>query len=489
MNETPVRGKWRGLSVLALAQLMITLDGTIVTIALPSTQTALGMSDVDRAWVITAYALTLGSGLLLGGRVADRYGRRRTLVIGLIGFAIASGLGGAAAGGGMLIAARAAQGVFAAILSPSTLSLLVTVYTGVCDRARALGVFSAVTGGGAGAGLLLGGVLTEYLDWRWCLYVNVPIALCAVLGALRYLPDPPGHRETAIDLPGAVLACAGFAALTYAFAEGTPKGWGSWEVLVIAAAAVGLLAAFVILQARSRNPLLPLRIVTERNRAGSFLALGLTTFATFGISLFATFQLQDIMHYSPLMTGVAILPMVATVFIASSQVASRLMPRLSPRALLVPGIVLTGAAMLVLTRLTPTTSYAAGLLPAQILLGLGMALITAPATGGVMSSVHPRDTGLVSAVMGTSRQLGGAIGAALANAVATAATSAYLVSSHDSVAARVHGYAVASAWGAGIVILGALVVAVLANAGPPRAGSVVEPRSPAQDTTAVDRTT
>lgn len=296
-GEDPRR--WWGLVVIALAQLMVVLDATIVNIALPSAQRDLGMSDGNRQWVITAYTLAFGGLLLLGGRVADLVGRKRTFVIGLVGFAAASALGGAATGSGMLFAARALQGVFAALLAPSALSLLTTTFTDPKERGKAFGIYGALAGSGSAIGFIVGGLLTEYLNWRWCLYVNVPIAVAAVIGALVLLHDRPGHAGARLDVPGVLLGCGGLVAIVYGFSEAQPRGWSDALVLTLLVGGVVLLAAFVWWQSRTPMPLLPLHIVKDRNRAGCFLTMGLAVIGMFGLFLFMTYYLQVVLAYSP----------------------------------------------------------------------------------------------------------------------------------------------------------------------------------------------
>ncbi|MCE3030882.1 MFS transporter, partial [Streptomyces sp. CMSTAAHL-2] len=299
--------RWWGLVVIALAQLMVVLDATIVNIALPSAQRALHMSDGNRQWVITAYTLAFGGLLLLGGRIADLVGRKRTFVIGLVGFALASALGGAATGSGMLFGARALQGVFAAVLAPSALSLLTTMFTDPRERGKAFGVYSALAGSGSAIGLIVGGVLTEYLTWRWCLYVNVPIAALAVFGAFTLLHDRPGHRDVRLDVPGVLLGCGGLVAIVYGFGEAQPRGWSDPLVLALLAAGVLLLVAFVWWQARAPSPLLPLRILRSRDRAGCLLTMTFAVIGMFGLFLFMTYYLQVVLGYSPVRTGLAFL--------------------------------------------------------------------------------------------------------------------------------------------------------------------------------------
>lgn len=462
--------RWWGLAVIALAQLMIVLDTTIVTIALPTAQQDLGMSDANRQWVVTAYTLAFGGLLLLGGRIADRMGRKNTLVAGVLGFAVASGLGGMAASGWMLLAARAGQGVFAALLAPSTLALLMAVFPGPAERARAIGLYTGVLTAGGGLGLVGGGLITSYLDWRWCMYVNIPIALVAVLGAIAALPDPPGRKDARIDVLGALTGCGGIAALVYGFSEAGEHGWHTPRFSLSVALAAALLLVFGILQARLRTPLLPLRILTDRNRGAALGTVALATLGLFGVFLFLTYQLQSVMGYSAVRTGIALLPLAAMNVTASTQLSSRLLPKLPPRLLIVPGLLSAASSLALLTQLTPHSSYTAVILPAELLLGLGIGTLFAPAVATATSGVEAHDAGIASATVNTAQQTGASIGTALLNTIAANATSAYLADhrgAHALQDAAVHGYAVAATWALGIM-LGTAVLAALCITADPR---------------------
>ncbi|MFI6347796.1 MFS transporter [Streptomyces sp. NPDC050560] len=470
------RYRWWGLVVIALAQLMVVLDATIVNIALPSAQRYLHMSDANRQWVITAYTLAFGGLLLLGGRIADYVGRKRTFVIGLIGFAAASGIGGAAESSGMLFGARALQGLFAAVLAPSALSLLTTTFTDPRERGKAFGIYGAIAGGGAAIGLMAGGLLTEYLSWRWCLYVNIPIAVIAVIGAVLLLHDRPGHQEARLDVPGVVLGCGGLVAIVYGFSEAQPRGWDDSLVLGMLCGGVALLVVFVWWQRRARYPLLPLHIVRERNRAGSFLTMGLATIGMFGLFLFMTYYLQTILGYSPLKTGAAFLPMAAAIVIGSTQISARLLPHTAPRNLMVPGMLLAAGGLLILTQLTVEAEYATHVLPAELLLGLGMGLTFMPVMATATQGVAVHDSGVTSATVNTAQQVGGSIGTALLNTIATSAAARYVAGHQVNprnprpviAAGAVHGYSVAIWWAVVIMLLGALVAGLFVTGKPPK---------------------
>ncbi|MET7600628.1 MFS transporter [Streptomyces sp. NPDC005481] len=462
--------------VIALAQLMVVLDATIVNIALPSAQSDLHISDGDRQWVVTAYTLAFGGLLLLGGRIADLVGRKRTFVIGLIGFAAASALGGAATGSAMLFGARALQGAFAALLAPSALSLLTTTFTDPKERGKAFGIYGALAGSGSAIGFIAGGLLTEYLDWRWCLYVNIPIAVLAVVGAFALLHDRPGRAGARLDVPGAVLGCGGLVAIVYGFSEAQPRGWTDPLVLGLFAAGIALLVAFVWWQARAPQPLLPLHIVKDRNRAGCFLTMGLAVIGLFGLFLFLTYYLQGVLGYSPVKAGLSFLPLTAAIIVGSTQISARLMNRLAPRMLMVPGMVLASAGMVLLTRLEVGSSYASHLLPAMLLMGLGMGLTFMPVFATATAGVAPHDAGVTSATVNTAQQVGGSIGTALLNTIATTSSAAY-ISAHLRDPSRkelvtqegiVHGYTVAIWWAAGIMLLAGLIAGLMVTVRAPR---------------------
>ncbi|WP_420711858.1 MFS transporter [Streptomyces sp. MMG1533] len=469
--------------IIALAQLMVVLDATIVNIALPSAQRDLGISDGNRQWVITAYTLAFGGLLLLGGRIADLVGRKRTFVIGLVGFAAASALGGAATTPAMLFGARALQGAFAALLAPSALSLLTTTFTDPKERGKAFGIYGALAGSGAAIGFIVGGLLTEYLDWRWCLYVNVPIAVAAVFGALALLHDRPGRTGARLDVPGVLLGCGGLVSIVYGFSEAEPRGWTDPLVLTLLAAGVVLLAAFVWWQSRAPMPLLPLHVIKDRNRAGCFLTMGLAVIGMFGLFLFMTYYLQVVLEYSPVKTGLAFLPLTASIITGSTQISARLINRVPPRMLMVPGMLLAASGMVILTQLTVDSGYATDILPALILMGLGMGLTFMPVFSTATAGVAPQDSGVTSATLNTSQQVGGSIGTALLNTIATTSTTAY-VTAHlgdggpQALIAKeavVHGYTVAIWWAAGIMLLAGLVAGLMVTTKPPKRGV------PAQD--------
>ncbi|MFL6054988.1 MAG: MFS transporter [Actinoallomurus sp.] len=463
-EHAAVSQRWTALLFIALAQLMVVLDATVVNIALPSAQRALHISDGDRQWVITAYTLVFGGLLLFGGRIADLVGRKRTFLIGLVGFAGASALGGAAVNTGMLLGARALQGAFGALLAPSALSLLATMFSEPRERAKAFGIYGAISGGGSAVGLILGGVLTEYLNWRWALYVNVPIAVVAFLGAVASIHVPAGHRHRArLDIPGVVLVTAGLVSLVYGFTRAESEGWSDGSVIGLFVAAGVLLVAFVVVEALTRAPLLPLRVILDRNRGGAYLAVGLAVIAMFGLFLFLTYYMQVVKGYSPVRSGLAFLPFTAGIVTGSTQIAARLMHRVPARALMVPGLLVGAAGMVLFTQLTVDSSYREPVLPATVLLGVGMGAAFMPAMTLATSGIRPQDAGVASAMVNTSQQVGGSIGTALLNTIAAGATTGWLAThaGTDPTRAAVHGYVTAFWWATAIMLLAALIVAVL----------------------------
>jgi EmrB/QacA subfamily drug resistance transporter len=462
--------RWLILAVLSIAQLMVVLDATVVNIALPSAQQALHFSDGSRQWVVTAYTLGFGSLLLLGGRLADLFGRKRTLITGLAGFAVASAVGGTAQSFGPLIAARAVQGIFAALLAPAALSLLTTTFTDPRERGKAFGVFGAVAGAGAGIGLLLGGVLTEYLSWRWCLYVNLIFAAVAGTGALLLLAGHARSAKPRLDIPGTLTASAGLFALVYGFSEASKNGWGTSSTLGFLAAGVALLVVFVFIQSRAAQPLLPLRIVLDRNRGGSYLAMLISVSGMFGVFLFLTYYLQQTLGYSPVKSGLAYLPMIGAIVATSTTASTVLLPRVGPRLLVLPGMLIAAGGMVVLAQLGVHSTYAADILPALIPLGVGLGLISAPAMNTATLGVDPGDAGVASATVNTAQQVGGSLGTALLNTVATTAATSFVAgkAAAPGIAAdaAVHGYTTAFWWAAAIFAAGAVLCGLLLHRNP-----------------------
>lgn len=359
------RHRWWVLGIIGIAQLMVVLDGTIVNIALPSAQQDLGFSDGNRQWVITAYALAFGSLLLLGGRIADLFGRKATFLVGLVGFAGASALGGAATSFAMLVTARAGQGVFGALLAPAALALLTTTFTDPRERAKAFTVYGAIAGAGGAIGLLLGGILTEYLNWRWTLYVNLLFAVIAFAGGKALLRRTARDKSATLDIPGTILVSAGLFCLVYGFANAETYDWDSpatWGLLTVGAV---LLAAFTRWQTKAAHPLLPLRVLLDRNRGASYLSVLISGAGLFGVFLFLTYYMQQSLDYTPVKTGLAFLPMVAGLMITNALATTVLVPRIGPKPVVPLGMGLTAAGMAWMTTLDLTSGYASPHAPAD----------------------------------------------------------------------------------------------------------------------------
>ncbi|WP_448331723.1 MFS transporter [Streptomyces sp. DSM 41534] len=461
--------RWLALVFIGLAQLMIVLDITVVNIALPSAQKDLGISDGDRQWVITAYTLAFGSLLLLGGRIADYTGRKRTFLIGLLGFAGASALGGAASGFEMLLSARALQGGFAALLAPATLSLLAVNFTEARERAKAFGIFGAIAAGGGAIGLVIGGLLTEYLDWRWCLYVNVPIAIVAAISWSVLPADTRTEGRARFDIPGVLLAVGGLVAVVYGCSEAESKGWDSRLVTGLLILGAVLLVAFVLVERSVARPLLPPRVLADRTRGSAYLAVGLSVVGMFAMFLFLTYYMQLVKGYSALLTGVAFLPMTGAVLIGAGGVASRLIPKVPPRLLVAPGLLIAAAGVALLVPLDVDSSYAVGLLLPELLVGFGMGLVMAPAMNYATHGVEEGDAGIASATVNTAQQIGGSIGTAMLNTIATSVTSDYMASHARQMTPRtakaglVEGFSQAFVVSSLILVGAAVVVALLMN--------------------------
>jgi EmrB/QacA subfamily drug resistance transporter len=471
--------RWLILGVVGLAQLMVVLDITIVNIALPSAQQALGFSTVDRQWVVTAYALAFGSLLLFGGRMGDLIGRKITFLGGLIGFAAASAVGGAATTFGMLVAARACQGAFAAFLAPSALGVLTTTFSDPKERGKAFGVFGAIAGSGAAVGLVLGGLLTEYLSWRWCLYVNLFFAAFAAVGGAMLLQRHPSRQRPKLDVPGVVLAAGSMFSLVYGFSNAASHSWHTPSTYGFLAAGVLLLAAFGWWQTRAANPLLPPRIVLDRNRGGSYLAILILGAGMFGIFLFLTYYLQQTLGFSPVVTGVAVLPMVALIALTANLSTIVLLPRVGPKPLVTLGMLLAAGGMLWLTGIGVHSSYAGAVLGPLLLAGAGFGFTIAPSINTGTFGVAPQDAGVASATVNTGQQIGGSIGTSLLNTIFASAVASYLTahirpgtlvgghpSPHLTGLALVHGYTTAFGWSAVIFAAGAVICGTLLRRGP-----------------------
>ncbi|GIF77375.1 MFS transporter [Asanoa siamensis] len=469
-REFEHKHRWTILVIVSIAQLMVVLDATIVNIALPAAQDALRFADGDRQWVVTAYALAFGSLLLLGGRLGDLFGRKRMFIIGLIGFAAASAAGGAATDFGVLVIARAFQGAFGALLAPAALSTIANSFQQPAERGRAFGVYGAVAGGGGAVGLLLGGVLTEYASWRWCFFVNLVFAGVAWVGGQYYLRNQRPATKPRIDWIGTVCAVVGLFLIVYGFARAASDGWSDLLTIISLVVAAVLLVAFVQVERKSKAPLLPLRIVLDRSRGGAYLSVGLAAIAIFGVFLFLTFYLQLTKGYSPVLTGVAFLPMIAFVLIGSTLANVKLQPILGSRILITAGMALSAVGMVYLYFIDSTSNYWVHIFPALPVLGFGFGLIFAPAINTATERVSRDDAGVASALVNTMQQVGGSIGTALLSTIAVSVTSSYAATHTGAAAALeapVEGYKVAFLVSAGIFAAGAVLIFFLIQAHAP----------------------
>ncbi len=454
--------RWLALGIIAVAQLMVVLDASIVTIALPSAQHSLHISDANRQWVVTAYALAFGGLLLLGGRIADYIGRKRAFVIGLVGFGVASAIGGLAQNQGELFGARGLQGAFAALMAPAALSLITVTFTTPRERAKAFAVYGGISGGGAALGLILGGVLTEYASWRWTLLVNTPIALATAIAGLLVVRESRAEGKAHYDIPGVITSTLGLVALVYGFTKANESGWSATSTVSLLIAAGVLLVTFVVIEKNTAEPLLPPRVFTERNRAGAFLVSFLIGLALFGMFLFLVYYMQGTLRYTALKSGLAFLPFSGGIVVAAG-LASNLLPRIGPRPLMAGGMILAALGMAGFTRLRVDSGFVTHVLPAEIVMSLGMGFAFVALSSTALVGVAHRDAGVASALVNTTQQIGGSLGTALLNTIAASATVHY-ISTHgagSAPAGAVHGYTVAFTWGLGALILAAVLSLVL----------------------------
>jgi EmrB/QacA subfamily drug resistance transporter len=467
--------RWKALLVIGVAQLMVVLDASIVNLALPSAKADLGISDADQQWVVTAYTLTFGGFLLLGGRIADYAGRKRVFIIGLLGFAAASALGGIAPTAELLFAARALQGGFAALLAPAALSLITVTFHEPKERARAFGVYGAIAGGGAALGLLLGGVLTEYLSWRWCLLVNIPIAVFAALAAIPYIRESRAEGDASYDVLGAITATLGLVALVYGFTKAAPSSytesanWTEPSTLAWFGLAIVMLVSFFVIETRVPNPLVPMRVLLDRNRGASYLVSLIVGIGLFAMFLFLGLYLQVVLGYSPITAGFAFLPFSAGIIVGAGA-ASQLLPRVGPKPLMVPGLLAGAGGLAFLSLLEADSNYWTHVLPAMLVISLGMAFTFIPVSTTALHGIGKHDAGVGSALLNTSQQVGGAVGTALLNTVAVAATTAYLAANAAAgqgalPSALTEGYTRAFLVGAGFLVVAAVVTSVMITIG------------------------
>jgi len=471
--------RWLILAVIGIAQLMVVLDMTIMNIALPSAQKALSFSDVDRQWIVTAYSLSFGSLLLFSGRAADLIGRKVIFITGLIGFAVASAIGGASVNFAMLVTARACQGVFGAMLAPAALALLTTTFSDPKERGKAFGVYGAIAGAGGAVGLLLGGVLSEYLSWRWCLYINLVFAALAVTGGSILLKRQPRSGNAKLDWPGVIMVSGGVFCLVYGFSNAAMHSWSTPSTWVVLAIGVVLLVTFAVWQGRAEHPLLPPRVVLDRNRGGAYLSILIVGAGLFGIFLFLTYYMQQSLGYSPVICGVAFLPMVVGIVAASNVSNIVLLPRVGPRPLVVGGFLLLAGGQFWLTHIGLKGEYWGDIFGPLLITGTGMGLLFSTAMNTGTYGISPRDAGVASASVNTGQQLGGSIGTSLLNTIAASATASYIAGhivaatksgkaavSEVQAQSLVHGYTTVFWWVMGFFLAGAVIAGALLRSGP-----------------------
>jgi EmrB/QacA subfamily drug resistance transporter len=463
--------RWLILAVIGLAQLMVVLDATVMNIALPSAQRALHFTTADRQWVVTAYTLAFGSLLLLGGRLADLFGRKVTFLTGLVGFAGVSAIGGASVSFGMLITARACQGAFGALLVPSALSILTTTFTTPKDRGKAFGVYGAIAAAGGAIGLLLGGALTEYLSWRWTLYINLVFAGLAFIGGALLLERHPSRVKPRLDIPGVVLVSSGVFCLVYGFSNAATHNWHTPSTSGFLSVGVVLLIVFAVWQGRAAHPLLPPRVVLDRNRGGAYLSMLIAAAGMFATFLFLTYYMQQTLGYSPVVTGFAFLPIAGGIAVAANLSTIVLMPRFGPKPLVTLGMLTGAGAMIWFAQLGAHTGYAAGVLGPIILTGIGLGMVIAPSINTGTFGVAPQDAGVASATVTVGQQLGASIGTSLLNTIFASAVASYFAANAASARliglpaltalALAHGYDTAFSWTAGILAGGAILAGTI----------------------------
>jgi EmrB/QacA subfamily drug resistance transporter len=470
--------RWLILVVIAIAQLMVVLDLTVMNLALPSAQTALHFGNVDRQWIVTAYALTFGSLLLFCGRLADLIGRKVMFLTGLIGFGAVSAIGGASVNFTMLVTARACQGVFAAMLAPAALSLLTTTFSDPKERGKAFGIYGSIAGAGAAVGLLLGGALTSYASWRWCLYINLVFAAVAAVGGAILLHRQAATPGAKLDVPGVLLVSGGVFCLVYGFSNAANHSWSASSTWGFLAAGVALLVAFAWWQGRAAHPLLPPRVVLDRNRGGAYIAILIVGAGMFGIFLFLTYYMQVTLRYSPVLSGVAFLPLVACVALAANVSNIVLLPRIGPKPIVIAAFALLAVSQIWLTGIGVRGDYVGSILGPIMITGIGMGLLFSTALNAGTYGVAPYDAGVASASVNTGQQLGGSIGTSLLNTIAASATTSY-IAAHIAAAGGnplgikgvqaaglVHGYTTVFWWCTAIFIGGGIIVGTLMRRGP-----------------------
>jgi len=457
---------------------MVVLDASIVNIALPHAALpkvlgGLAISQKNYQWAVTAYTLTFGGFLLLGGRVGDYMGRKKAFLIGLLGFAGASLLGGFSQNQQMLFGARALQGVFGALLAPAALSLISVTFTDSKERAKAFGVYGALSGVGAAIGLIAGGLLTQYFSWRWCLFVNTPMAIIAFSLAIPNIHESKVEGHPHYDVPGALTATIGMVGIVFGVSQASTSGWGSTSSWPYIAAGAALLVVFFLIESRVKSPLLPLRLITDRVRAGAFLSQIFVGLGLFGMFLFMTFYFQEVHGFSAVKTGLLFMPFSLGI-IVSAGATSQLLPRIGPRPLATVGFLMAALGLLLLSFISPSSSYLSHVMPAMVVASLGLGMGFVSVASSALFNVHPEDTGAASAVLNTAQQIGGSFGTAIQNTIVVSSASAYiamvahpssarraLVALHN--AANVHGYDLAFRFGAAMLLLAAMHFFFLVN--------------------------
>ena len=470
MERRSSKSLWPILALACIGQFMVILDVSVVNVALPSIRGGLGFSEQDLQWVVNACTVTFAGFLLLGGRAADLLGRRRVFVAGLLLFALASLVGGVADSQGTLIAARAAQGIGVAIVSPASLSILTTTFKEGAERNRALGAWGAMGGAGGSAGVLLGGVLTDALNWRWILFINVPIGLAAAAASLRYVPEGRNReRAHGFDLAGATAVTLGLIALVWAIVRTDVNGWGSFQTLGVMGIGLGLIAVFLVIEGRlAASPLMPLRLFASRMLTGANVTMFLLGAAMFGMWFFVSLYLQLVLGYSPIEAGLAFLPMTLSIVIGST-LASRAVARIGVRPLLVAGMSIQALGLLLFARVSPDGSYLADVLAPSLLVAAGIGLSFVPVTIAAVSGVAPTEAGLASGLVNTSRLMGGALGLAVLATLATSqANGEHAVGASAVHSAMTDGYHLGFAVGAGFALVGALVALTVLRGVRPR---------------------
>lgn len=451
--------RWWALAVLSLTQLVVVLDGTIVNIALPQAQLELGLSDGQRQWVVTAYALAFGALLLLGGRIADYWGRKRTFMVGMIGFGAASVYGGLAQSSTELIIARGLQGAFAALLAPAALALLTVTFTHGKERNTAFAIFGTVAGTGAAVGLLLGGVLTEFADWRWCLLVNVFFVLAGLIGGLLFVTESKAPGNNRYDVAGAITVTLGLGALVYGFSL-AEHGWAQLDTIGFLALGVALLVLFVWIESRVAQPLLPLRVVLHRVRGGAYLMQAVIGSAMIGSTVYLAFHLQIVLGFSPFIAGLASLPMTVVIMFCVPFI-TKLLPVIGPRPMMIAGPLIAAVGLFWLSGITPGGNYFTEVLPGLAILGIGMANLFVPVQNLALTGVEPQDAGAASAMANSAMQIGGSIGLSVFTAVYTTAANADAATSPEAVLASfTSGYSAVFFAAAIAMLAGAVIAAV-----------------------------